>query len=153
MAEETTRDELFSAAYRLFDERGFERVSVHEVAKHADKSVGSVYLYFANKEALCEAAVAVWLHSMAALLRGADGPEGMWKVWRSMTERNPEFARWLVRPLGEEARKALLEVDDVVRVAVASVTHKFYPPTAVIRWWIGLLGEPDPDALFKQARL
>src|SRR5579864_833929 len=47
-----TRRHIFEVARRLFDERGFESVTVAEVARAADVSEVTVFNYFPTKEDL-----------------------------------------------------------------------------------------------------
>ena len=47
-----TRQAIAETAFRLFDERGFEHVTVAEVARAADVSEGTVFNYFPTKEDL-----------------------------------------------------------------------------------------------------
>jgi len=47
-----TRQLIFEAAQRLFGERGFEAVSVAEIARAADVSEVTVFNYFPTKEDL-----------------------------------------------------------------------------------------------------
>jgi AcrR family transcriptional regulator len=49
---EQTRQAIAEAARRLFDEHGFEAVTVAEVAQSADVSEGTVFNYFPTKEDL-----------------------------------------------------------------------------------------------------
>jgi TetR/AcrR family transcriptional repressor of nem operon len=48
---------LLQAATRLFRERGFEKVSVADVAAAADLTHGAFYTHFESKEALCAEAL------------------------------------------------------------------------------------------------
>lgn len=50
-------DEVLDAALDLFIEKGFSATRVEDIAKRAGISKGSVYLYFASKEALLEGLV------------------------------------------------------------------------------------------------
>ncbi len=56
-----TRDRLLDAAERLFDERGFHRSSVAEIARSAGYTSGAIYANFDRKE---ELAVAVLERSL-----------------------------------------------------------------------------------------
>lgn len=47
------REELLSAASRLFRERGFDKVGIAEIAAAADLTHGAFYTHFESKEALC----------------------------------------------------------------------------------------------------
>jgi TetR/AcrR family transcriptional regulator, transcriptional repressor for nem operon len=47
------REALLQAAMRLFGERGFEKVTVAEIAAGAGLTHGAFYTHFASKEALC----------------------------------------------------------------------------------------------------
>jgi AcrR family transcriptional regulator len=47
-----TRQAIVDAAHRLFGERGFDRVTVAEVARAAEVSEGTVFNYFPTKEDL-----------------------------------------------------------------------------------------------------
>jgi len=47
-----TRNSIVGAAERLFGAQGYESTTTHQIAKEADVSVGALYRYFADKEAI-----------------------------------------------------------------------------------------------------
>lgn len=49
------RREILDAALRLFSEKGYHRVSMHEIAKEAEFGIGTLYKFFDNKEELYKA--------------------------------------------------------------------------------------------------
>lgn len=46
---------IFETALRLFTEKGYFNTSVHDIQKEANVSIGSIYHYFKNKEAIARA--------------------------------------------------------------------------------------------------
>ncbi|MBN2593400.1 MAG: TetR/AcrR family transcriptional regulator [Sedimentisphaerales bacterium] len=48
------KKEILSAALKLFSERGFHNVSMQQIAEASEFAVGSLYNFFASKEALFE---------------------------------------------------------------------------------------------------
>ncbi|NMC61803.1 MAG: TetR/AcrR family transcriptional regulator [SAR324 cluster bacterium] len=51
------RDEIMSASLKLFSKKGYSSVSMLEIAKSAEFSVGTLYKFFKNKEDLFKALV------------------------------------------------------------------------------------------------
>lgn len=49
------RDLVLKTALKLFTERGYFNTSVHDIQREADVSIGSIYHYFKNKEAIAKA--------------------------------------------------------------------------------------------------
>ena len=49
---EATREALIQGAYQLFQERGFDAVTIDEIAEHADISRRTFFRYFPAKEAI-----------------------------------------------------------------------------------------------------
>ena len=66
---ERTRESIAGAARRLFGERGFERVTVAEVARAADVSEQTVFNYFPTKEDLFFQPLGVFEEEMLATVR------------------------------------------------------------------------------------
>ena len=52
---ETRRAEILAAAVELFHERGYDATTVQHIAAAAGMATGTVYLYFASKEAVLHA--------------------------------------------------------------------------------------------------
>jgi TetR/AcrR family transcriptional regulator len=51
------RGEILQAALRLFSEKGYHNVSMHEIAREAEFGIGTLYKYFINKEDLYKALI------------------------------------------------------------------------------------------------
>jgi AcrR family transcriptional regulator len=49
------RHEVLDVALRLFSEKGYHNVSMHEIAKEAEFAIGTLYKFFRNKEDLYQA--------------------------------------------------------------------------------------------------
>jgi AcrR family transcriptional regulator len=64
-----TRTEIRSAAQRLFDERGFDAVTIADVAAEADVAVQTVFNHFATKEELFFADRVPWVEGSATAVR------------------------------------------------------------------------------------
>ena len=69
-----TRRAIADAAKRLFLERGFEQVSVAEVARAADVSEQTVFNYFPTKRTSCYERMDTFEHRLLAAVR--ERPEG-----------------------------------------------------------------------------
>jgi AcrR family transcriptional regulator len=72
------RDKILRAAAKLFVQKGYDDTTMQDIVKAARTSVGNVYFYFENKEALAwtlleEAATSAWAWTDEAI---ADVPPG-----------------------------------------------------------------------------
>jgi AcrR family transcriptional regulator len=47
-----TRNSILDAASVLFEEQGYDKTTTHQIAARADVSVGALYRYFSDKEAI-----------------------------------------------------------------------------------------------------
>jgi AcrR family transcriptional regulator len=70
-----TRTDIRTAAQRLFDERGFDAVTIADVAAEADVAVQTVFNHFATKEELFFDGRVPWVAGAAAAVRGRDAAE------------------------------------------------------------------------------
>jgi AcrR family transcriptional regulator len=86
-----SRDELLTAALRVFARRGYRQAGVDEIAAAAGYSKGALYWHFAGKEelllALVEERIDAPLREMVALLESASPDHDM------SVEASREFAR------------------------------------------------------------
>src|SRR4051812_29860694 len=98
---ERTRTLIADTARRLFVERGFEGVSVAEIAREADVSEATVFNYFPTKEELVYNRLEAFEDEMLAAVR--DRPEG-----ESIAAA---FARFIATPRGLLASRDPREVD------------------------------------------
>lgn len=69
-----TRGRIWAAAVKLFDERGFDAVSVAEIAGAAEVSKMTVFNYFGSKEDIVMSALEARMNDTAAAVR--DRPAG-----------------------------------------------------------------------------
>jgi AcrR family transcriptional regulator len=77
--DEGKRVAILAAAKRLFAERGFHGASVSDLAREVELPVGSIYTYFASKEAIVATVIEegwdAFFAELAAALSGPGPPE------------------------------------------------------------------------------
>jgi AcrR family transcriptional regulator len=97
-----TRDRLVETAAGLFHERGFEAVTVSEIARVAEVSEQTVYNYFSTKEALVLDEDEAYTANFAATVR--DRPAGM-SVIEAVRQEALEFLQAMIdRPASPHRR-------------------------------------------------
>jgi len=79
-----TRQRIFDVAQSLFVEKGFERVSVAEVARAADVSEVTVFNYFPSKEDLFYGGMQLYEEQLVEAVRDRAKGESAVKVFRRM---------------------------------------------------------------------
>lgn len=67
-----TRERVIEAAMEIFDERGFGPTTMNEIAARANLNRGTIYLHFADKPAIIQAAVDALATDELAIYRAAD---------------------------------------------------------------------------------
>jgi AcrR family transcriptional regulator len=112
-----TRQRIAETARRLFAERGFERVSVAEVARAADVSQQTVFNYFPTKEDLVFWRLGSFEEELLATIRDRDEGEPILAA----------FGRFVL------AQRGLLgQVDPEARERLAAVTRTIVESPALL---------------------
>jgi AcrR family transcriptional regulator len=96
-----TRRQLLAAGRRLFGEQGLYESRIEDLTRHAGIAKGTIYGYFANKEALIEAVVSSGFHELLghchhAAQSGRTHAEVVTRVAEAHVEffeRNPDLMR------------------------------------------------------------
>jgi AcrR family transcriptional regulator len=110
---ERTRTLLAETARRLFAERGFDAVTVAEVARAADVSQATVFNYFPTKEDLFFSGLEAFEEQLLAAIRGREPGESALAA----------FARFVLAPRGLLAAKDPATAErmaDITRVMTQS---------------------------------
>ncbi len=97
-----TRERLLRAAAELFASRGYDAVSVDEVAAAADRSSGAVYAHFGSKQGLLRALLDSWKETTATVVQAEfavspDPASRMAALWRNVAHPPDELGdQWLL---------------------------------------------------------
>ena len=70
------RERIADIARQLFREKGYDAVSMDEVAKTAGVGIGTLYRHFPTKEALYDAAIQAWVETVNAAAEKSLASEG-----------------------------------------------------------------------------
>jgi AcrR family transcriptional regulator len=105
-----TRTLICQTAQRLFDERGFDGVTIADVARTADVAVQTVFNHFATKEELFFADRSPWVEAPARAVRErADGESPEVALRRSLTGTVADYIGRLAEPAHRSMVTAVAE--------------------------------------------
>ncbi|QMU77995.1 TetR/AcrR family transcriptional regulator [Streptacidiphilus sp. PB12-B1b] len=121
-----TRQAIFAAAQRLFGERGFDAVTVAEIADAANISVKTLFTYVRSKEELVF----------------ADGPTVLDAVVEAVRDRDPATS-----PLDAVARTLLDEIADGQDPPCLEGLHRLLGAGPAVRSRLRRMWEETEDAL------
>lgn len=90
------RQEIINIAEKLFIARGYDGVTMEEVAKQAGLAIGTLYLYFKNKDALFSAVVlrrvAEFNHQLKEYAnKGSNGAEKLYATGEALYEFHKKY--------------------------------------------------------------
>jgi AcrR family transcriptional regulator len=122
-----TRDSVFDAAKPLFSARGFDGVSVDDIARAAGVNKAMIYYHFADKLALYRAVVGDGLQAMAeavqtivaAPVNAPDKLDDFVEAFVQMTETRPWMPSIMLREIAEGAPH--LDVDTLAHMRAVVV--------------------------------
>ena len=103
---ERTRQLIADTARRLFGERGFDAVTVAEVARAADVSEATVFNYFPTKEDLFYSGLEAFEEELLAAIRDREPGETILAA----------FGRFMLKPRGAFAMRAPDEAREATKV-------------------------------------
>jgi AcrR family transcriptional regulator len=113
-----TRGAIADAAKRLFLERGFERVSVAEIARAADVSEQTVFNYFPTKEDLVYERMDAFEHELLAAVRERPAGEPVLCAFvRFILDRSDRAARG-------DARRRVAELTRLVTASPSLIARE-----------------------------
>lgn len=100
----TTREKIIYESFRLFSEKGYDGVSMREIATAVGIKGASIYNHFQGKEALFQA------------------------IFQEMTKHYDDFARGMAVPMeqGEETVKAYLSMEEPQILQFAEEIFSFF---------------------------
>ena len=98
------RAQILDAALRLYSSKGYFNTSIHDIQRSADVAMGSIYNYFAGKEAIARALYDDLLAQMEALVDDVTTKnQGSYAQGRAMiralfelTEAEPDMVRFIL---------------------------------------------------------
>ncbi len=163
---EARRQAILDAAEAVIRRRGFAETTMDEVAAEAELSKGALYLYFANKDALCAALVERTLQRVRPKLEQivAQRRPGLERVLQGLRaeadfiERHPHLLRmmagWMLTGLRPDTDEPALRsyrsaVRGMLDLAVQAVTEgqrdgsirdDVAPFHIALQSWAGLIG-------------
>ncbi len=108
-----TVEAILEAAVELFSSRGYARTSTNHIARRAGVSVGSLYQYFPNKDAVLTALLARHLTAVESAINASipllrdpavrlrDGVRRLLELLRDVHEADPRLSRAIEQQAGQ----------------------------------------------------
>jgi AcrR family transcriptional regulator len=135
---ELTRQRILEAAARVFTEHGYAAGTTNRIAERAEMSIGSLYQYFPNKDAILVELMTAHVHAGVATTRRhlagglPDALEDIVRLFVRATIDNHRDAPQLHRVLFEEAPRpqeflAMLHQSETSIVALAQSLLDHHP--------------------------
>jgi AcrR family transcriptional regulator len=166
-------DKILQTASNLFKDKGFDGTTTNEIARWADISIGSLYQYFNNKEAIVAALTDRYVETLKEVtadivatdtgdLPTATAVDRLLDPIVKFHLTHPEFRRlWLGAEVSEELKASMRAMDEEVLGRVREALEELVPDIPdkqavmivatielTVKTLLGLLGRFD-DPAFK----
>ena len=142
LQKEATRDHLYAVALQLFEDRGYEQVSIDDIVRTADVARGTFYFHFPRKDdVLIEmirrsdrhivgkiAAVPAGRPLQDALQATTDGFADTWRPRRGLLPHAGAVALRRIAEVSEEREREPLRIELVKYVAAAVAAGELASP-------------------------
>ncbi|MCM1272763.1 MAG: TetR/AcrR family transcriptional regulator [Clostridium sp.] len=120
--EQFNRDNILTAAKELFDSHGIEKTTMDDIAKYADYSKSTIYVYFKSKEDIFNSIVGEYMDVLAVQIRQSIEKENDFETCYykfcdcivAFEERYPRYYATLVgeiRTTGRKSKNSLIKQD------------------------------------------
>ena len=95
------RENIIQSARALFESRGIEKTTVDDIAKEADCSKSTLYVYFKSKEEILQTILLEQMEQLLSLLKEKpDVPDVRWQIYETGEALNEEVI--VLLKIGEE---------------------------------------------------
>ena len=105
--EQFNRDNIIRAAKELFEVKGIDNTTMDDIAKHADYSKSTIYVYFKSKEDIYNSIVKDYLNDLISELeicisQAKDFEESYYELCDCLVRFEEKYPRYYSSLMGEE---------------------------------------------------
>ncbi len=105
--EQFNRDNILSAAKELFEKKGVENTTMDDIAKYADYSKSTIYVYFKSKDDIYNCILERYMNILACQIESdvaseKDFEKGYYRLCNSLVKFEHEYPQYYAGLLGQE---------------------------------------------------
>ena len=167
-------DQILDVAAKLFSEKGFDATTTNEIARRAGVSIGSVYQYFDDKEAIVEDLADRYVEALRVVTNGllttdianlstVEAVDRLLDPILEFHSNHPAFSPlWLGAEVSSELKtsmgsmdiEVLARVEELIKGGIPGISHEralmvATSIQAAVKSLLGILSRTD-DAEFRQ---
>jgi len=130
---ERRRNDIVDAAEGLFFSRGYDNVTMDDIAAKVELNKATIYLYFENKESLFFAIVLRGVRMLNEKVeerqaKGGPGIDRLWEVWRSygdhVKDHPDHFRAYMLFRSGRFGLDKMVDVDMVGKTSIPGFSSR-----------------------------